>query len=418
MLIILYAVLKFASSNYINFTSFSAVFFTQPLDTNSSFNLQVQLYNSDSTKAKNSQVPVTLSLFPYSPLSGNLTVNTDDQGTATFSSVFSVYTGNFRLLAIASSYSSYLSDTFQITSGNNPFKKLIITPYETNINSFLFVNYFDVSAYDESGSLMQLPCIFEISVNNELLYSVLSYGFYEFNFYSTSALSFKYNANIYATCKSISTSLQIEYHPVMLVLQDITIVFSIQPPYTNYPFNLVIGVYDSTGKYPLNYQVLFDMKLYLLPSSTFLGSLQSKSGVFNFTGLMITTPGTYQIMANFSMTSAIMTSNFVVLPALNSMSLKSSNSNPGVRFQFIITVYLYDSNNNYFNGIETVTLNALEFGNVYSLSSNGIATFKVSFNNTGLKTIKVYCLKNSTSLDVNIAQNIIKIRDFNPVNYN
>ena len=100
------------------------------------------------------------------------------------------------------------------------------------------------------------------------------------------------------------------------------------------------------------------------------------------------------------------------------MSLKSSNSNPGVRFQFIITVYLYDSNNNYFNGIETVTLNALEFGNVYSLSSNGIATFKVSFNNTGLKTIKVYCLKNSTSLDVNIAQNIIKIRDFNPVNYN
>ena len=237
MLIILYAVLKFASSNYINFTSFSAVFFTQPLDTNSSFNLQVQLYNSDSTKAKNSQVPVTLSLFPYSPLSGNLTVNTDDQGTATFSSVFSVYTGSFRLLAITTSYSSYLSDAFQITSGNDPFKKLIITPYETNINSFLFVNYFDVSAYDESGSLMQLPCIFEILVNNELLYSVLSYGFYEFNFYYTNALSFKYNTNIYATCNSISTSLQIEYNPVMLVLQDITIVFSIQPPYTNYRLN-------------------------------------------------------------------------------------------------------------------------------------------------------------------------------------
>ena len=57
MLIIVFVLLKVGLSDYINSTSFSAVFFIQPSDTGSSFNLQLQLiYSSSNTKAKISQI--------------------------------------------------------------------------------------------------------------------------------------------------------------------------------------------------------------------------------------------------------------------------------------------------------------------------------------------------------------------------
>ena len=158
------------------------------------------------------------------------------------------------------------------------------------------------------------------------------------------------------------------------------------------------------------------MSLLLLPGSTSFGPvINSNLGIYNFTGLSIPTPGTYQIMVYFEGFTSIVTSNFTVVYPLNSIILVTNNIKPGVNFHFMLTVNLYTLKNQYFNDSKIITLNALELGNLYSVSTNGVASFTVSFNTTGTKTIKADCMGVTNSIDILVIKNIIKIIDFIPV---
>ena len=158
------------------------------------------------------------------------------------------------------------------------------------------------------------------------------------------------------------------------------------------------------------------MKLFLLPDYINLSDyLSSDTGKFNFTELSISTPGTYQIIAYFYGVYSIVTQNFTVAYPLSYIKLISSDIIPGLNFYFTVTGALYNLKDQYFNESKIVTLNTLEFGNLYALSSYGIASFTVSFNTTGKKTIKAYCMGETDSIEILVTKNIIKIIAFIPV---
>ena len=228
MLLIILAALKLASSDYINSAiQFFPVFFTQPSNTYTPFSLNLQLYNSDNSQAQIFGIPITISLSPYSPLNGTLTVTTNNQGLAIFTNIFSVYTGTFNILATANNYFSFWSNIFTIDSGNIPFYNLTITPYERNIYSHLFINYFKVAAYDSNLSLMQLPCKFSFFVNQIELDSSVAYGHNDFNFYYTTTSTKSDASNITATCNSLNQTISQVFYPVMYKTIDCPLVLII-----------------------------------------------------------------------------------------------------------------------------------------------------------------------------------------------
>ena len=222
MLIIVFVLLKVGLSDYINSTSFSAVFFIQPSDTGSSFNLQLQLfYSSSNTKAKISQIWVTISLIPYSPLSGVLGVYTDSQGLATFSSVYSMYKGTFNLVAIANNYSPYASNTFTISTGRDPFYYMYFYPTQ-NFFSYLFNIDYKVRVFDSDWSITQLPCTINWYDNQ---------GYYWFSdvcvgtcindrlrFYYHYGTMISYRISAY--CNKLSYTYYMNITPMMLKLEE------------------------------------------------------------------------------------------------------------------------------------------------------------------------------------------------------
>ena len=226
MLIILFVLLKVALSDYINSITFSVVLFTQPSNTDSPFTLQLQLYYSNNTKAQIPQISVTISLIPYSPLKGVLTVYTDIQGLAAFSSVYSKYKGTFTLVAIANNYSPYSSGIFTIPSGNTPFYAMDIGITSPAILSSFFLNQFEISVYDSDLSLMEIPCTFTFYVYEYKIEWGVSAGTFKTSYYW-----YPFNDGnqvpITVTCDIYVTSIYLSYRPVTFKLEKVFLVSDI-----------------------------------------------------------------------------------------------------------------------------------------------------------------------------------------------
>ena len=143
-------------------------------------------------------------------------------------------------------------------------------------------------------------------------------------------------------------------------------------------------------------------------------SVSLSSGVATFTGLKISSYGTYFFLADSSgMQTGKSASSYTITQSLASIQMISSNSNPGIGVSFTITSYLYGPDFKLFSVSSTVTLTELGghaiTGTTSVTTTTGIATFTISFASIGVMVLSTTCSGITGTLSLNIGSSYVTL---------
>jgi hypothetical protein len=242
-----------------------------------------------------------------------------------------------------------------------------------------------------------------------------SAGSISFTIYSSTAGSL----TITATSSAVTASITVTILQNMIKINSVSpVVIFTQPLYPSSTFAVSASIYDNTGNTLLT-RSSFSISLALNPSGTITGtsSVSSSGGTSSFSGLKITSVGTFDIIASSTgMISGTYSSVTITALALTSIALTSSTSSISGLFSFTLTAKLYDQPGDYWtqSTVVSLTSNKVFGGSTSSTSTTGITTFSIYGIEPGSHLFTATASGISGSVSVTILSNVLSFSSISP----
>ena len=158
----LVSLLRLILSQYVEIYYIITVTPTQPSDTSQYFTIYAATFDQNWNWIWDYNVPITVSLYSGSALTGTLTQYTAWNGIAYFGDVRSVYLGTWYMCSFAPGYNGWCTGWFTISTGDSAFNSVVISLSNTSPGVFLPFTV-TATALDSYGYTMLNPCTMTIS---------------------------------------------------------------------------------------------------------------------------------------------------------------------------------------------------------------------------------------------------------------
>jgi hypothetical protein len=395
-------------------TSFTAVIFNQPSNSEMTFSLTVSVFDQAASMIEQTRGvhSISLKLVPDGQIVGNVQGVTS-AGVITFTGLRVTSAGMFSVLA---ERTGFLSDsTAQFNVVNFPFQ--LQTVSDSNRVSCFFEFYFQVVVFAEDGRRflssvnVYIDQIASMTSTSGSYNVVTNDGSADFTvLFSTSGTK-----TLTSRVNSILISLQLEVTNLKLKFETQPLsVPSNQALQSTDIFSISISIYDDTLSTIESQRSQFEVSLSLSNNGVFFGTTTSytSSGQATFTGLRILSGGSF-IITVFSSSSEVtsaQTSSISVQNFVYSIS-HSSPSTVSVNFEFTLTVFVKGEDGLPFNDFANIVVTGVSGleGMVSQETSVGSADFLLYFTRSGNFEFWISCYGKSQQVSVVALKNSLRI---------